>query len=40
MGSGVDLIEGRAWLWYGLQLTGVTSSGVPFLELIQPVPVR
>jgi hypothetical protein len=25
---------------YGLQLTGVTSSGVPFLELIQPVAVR
>jgi hypothetical protein len=25
---------------YGLHLTGVTSSGVPFLELIQPVAVR
>jgi hypothetical protein len=28
------------WSWYGLHLTGVTSSGVPFLELIQPVAVR
>jgi hypothetical protein len=25
---------------YGLHLTGVTASGVPFLELIQPVAVR
>jgi hypothetical protein len=28
------------WSWYGLHLTGVTSSGVPFLELIQPLAVR
>jgi hypothetical protein len=31
--------RGRGWLSYGLQATGVTSSGVPFLELIQPVAV-
>jgi hypothetical protein len=31
--------RGRGWLWYGLQLTGATSSGFPFLELIQPVAV-
>jgi NAD(P)-dependent dehydrogenase (short-subunit alcohol dehydrogenase family) len=30
--------QGRGWLWYGRQ-PGATSSGFPFLELIQPVAV-
>jgi hypothetical protein len=38
MGIG-ECHRGRGWLLYGLQFTGATSSGFPFLELIQPVAV-
>jgi hypothetical protein len=40
-GSSLECHRGRGGQpWYGLYLTGVTASGVPCLELIQPVVER